>query len=188
MTMVLEMSGDHLPQLPLHYTEAEPHNDIPVHDPAYTIREEPLGTAKQIRIILIGAGASGLNMVRTLRLNLTNYELAVYEKNDEVGGTWYENRYPGVRCDVPSHNYQFSWRPNPPWTNFFSPADEIQEYLCRICDEECMRDVIKTSHRVLSARWTEAKGIWRLNVQDLKTGEEFEDYANFLLDASGILK
>jgi cation diffusion facilitator CzcD-associated flavoprotein CzcO len=187
--MVLEMSGDHLPQFQLHYTESEPYNDIPIHgpNPAYTIREQPLGTAKQIRIVLIGAGASGLNMVRTLRLNLTNYELAVYEKNDEVGGTWYENRYPGVRCDVPSHSYQFSWRPNTQWTNFFSPADEIQEYLCKVCNEEGMRDIIKTSHRILSARWDETKGIWRLAVQNLKTGEEFEDHANFLLDASGIL-
>jgi cation diffusion facilitator CzcD-associated flavoprotein CzcO len=186
--MVLEMSGDHLPQFQLHYTGPEPQNDLPAQDHVYTVREEPLGTAKQIRIVLIGAGASGLNMVRTLRLNLTNYELAVYEKNDEVGGTWYENRYPGVRCDVPSHNYQFSWRPNPRWTNFFSPADEIEDYLRKICDEEGMRDKIKTSHRVSSARWNEAKGLWRLTIQNLKTGEEFEDSANFLLDGSGILK
>jgi cation diffusion facilitator CzcD-associated flavoprotein CzcO len=186
--MVAEMSGDRLPQFQLHYTGAELQNIATPPDTSYKIREEPLGTSKPIRIVLIGAGASGLNMIRTLRLNLSNYELAVYEKNDDVGGTWYENRYPGCRCDVPSHNYQFSWRPNPEWTNFFSPAEEIEAYLCKICDEEGMRDVIKTSHQVSSARWSEEKGIWKLTVQNLKTGEEIDDYANFLLDGSGILK
>ncbi|KAK2073106.1 hypothetical protein P8C59_007412 [Phyllachora maydis] len=131
----------------------------------YRVRETPLGTAKHIRIVGIGAGASGLNMIRTLRLDLTNYEVTVYEKNAEVGGTWYENRYPGCRCDVPSHNYQFSWRPKHDWSNFHAPAEEIEEYLCELCDEEGMRDVIKTRHEIT----------------------EFDDYAHFLLDGTGIL-
>ncbi|KAJ3949097.1 uncharacterized protein N0V96_000209 [Colletotrichum fioriniae] len=70
-------------------------------------------------------------MIRTFRQKLTNFEHIVYEKNPEVGGTWYENRYPGCKCDIPSHNYQFSWKPNKEWSNFLSPAEEIQAYLCR---------------------------------------------------------
>lgn len=95
----------------------------------------------------------GMNMIRTLRIHLTNYEHVVYEKNPEIGGTWFENRYPGCKCDIPSHNYQFSWRPNPEWSEFFSPASEIQDYLCRVCDEEKMRDVIKTEHQVTGGIW-----------------------------------
>jgi cation diffusion facilitator CzcD-associated flavoprotein CzcO len=127
-------------------------------------------------------------MIRTLRLSLSNYELVVYEKNEDIGGTWFENRYPGCRCDVPSHNYQFSWRANHEWSNFFSPAKEIQQYLCKICDEEGMRDVIKPSHKVSSARWDEEKGIWNIEVKNQTTNEVFDDYANFLLDGTGILK
>ncbi|KAI0874121.1 hypothetical protein GGS24DRAFT_490247 [Hypoxylon argillaceum] len=153
----------------------------------YSVLEQPLGTAKHVRIVGIGAGASGLNMIRTLRRNLKNYEHIVYEKNSKVGGTWFENRYPGCRCDVPSHNYQFSWRPNPEWSNFFSPAEEIEKYLDRICEEEHMADVIKTRHRVTGAWWNESRGLWDLSVQNLETGVEFRDHANFIVDASGIL-
>lgn len=155
---------------------------------SYAIREEPLGTPKHVRIVGIGAGASGINLIRTIRKNMVNYEHVVYEKNEKVGGTWFENRYPGCRCDVPSHNYQFSWRPNPEWSNFLSPAPEIQEYLSRICEEEHMMDTIKLRHKVNGAWWDEKRGLWDLSVQNLETGEEFKDYANFLVDASGILK
>ncbi|KAK4043690.1 hypothetical protein C8A01DRAFT_32219 [Parachaetomium inaequale] len=154
---------------------------------AYTVQEKPLGSTRHIRIVGIGAGASGLNLIRTLRLNLTDYEVTVYEKNADVGGTWLENRYPGCRCDVPSHSYQFSWRQKKDWTNFFSGADEIGAYLCRVCDEEGMRDSIKTSHQVFSAWWNEKDGQWELVVKDLETGEEFGDHANFLVDGTGIL-
>ncbi|KAI0970307.1 hypothetical protein F4678DRAFT_136338 [Xylaria arbuscula] len=153
----------------------------------YSVIEQPLGTAKHVRIVGIGAGASGLNMIRTLRRNLKNYEHVVYEKNSKIGGTWFENRYPGCKCDVPSHNYQFSWRPNPEWTNFFSPAGEIEQYLERVCEEEHMLDAIKTRHRVVGAWWDESRGLWDLSVQNLETGEEFRDHANFIVDASGIL-
>ncbi|KAK4105331.1 FAD/NAD(P)-binding domain-containing protein [Parathielavia hyrcaniae] len=149
--------------------------------------EQPLGSTRHIRIVGIGAGASGLNLIRTLRLNLSDYEVVVYEKNADVGGTWLENRYPGCRCDVPSHSYQFSWRQKKDWPNFFSGAEDIREYLCRICDEEGMRDSIKTSHQVVSAQWDEKDGRWELVVRDLETGEEFGDYATFLVNGTGFL-
>jgi cation diffusion facilitator CzcD-associated flavoprotein CzcO len=153
----------------------------------YEILEQPLGTARHVRIVTIGAGASGINMIRTLRNTLKNYTHVVYEKNPKVGGTWYENRYPGCKCDVPAHNYQFSWKPNPAWSSFFAPAGEIEAYLCRVCEEEDLGKSIKTSHHVVEARWNE-KGVWELKVEDLNSGEVFDDYCHFLLDASGILK
>lgn len=156
----------------------------------YSIKEAPLGAPKHLRIVTIGAGASGINLIRTLRNTLPagTFEHVVYEKNKDVGGTWYENRYPGCRCDVPSHDYQFSWRKNPEWSNFFAPAAEINAYLCRICDDEDMRSVIKTAHSVRGARWVEEEGMWHLDVTDLASGTIIEDKAHFLIDATGILK
>lgn len=156
----------------------------------YSVRETPLGAPKHLRIVTIGAGASGINLVRTLRNTLPagTFEHIVYEKNKDVGGTWHENRYPGCRCDVPSHNYQFSWCKNPAWSNFFAPAAEIQAYLCRICDAENMRPVIKTSHMVRGACWVEDEAMWHLEVTDLVSGSIIEDKAHFLIDATGILK
>ncbi|KAK2772208.1 phenylacetone monooxygenase [Colletotrichum kahawae] len=118
----------------------------------YQVSEQPLGATRHVRIATIGAGMSGLNMIRTLRLHLTDFEHVVYEKNPEIGGTWFENRYPGCKCDVPSHNYQFSWRPNSEWSGFFSTATEIQAYLCRVCEEEGMREKFE-GHLIHSANW-----------------------------------
>ncbi|GJC80053.1 FAD-binding monooxygenase moxY [Colletotrichum liriopes] len=156
---------------------------------AYTIREAPFGTPRPIRIIGVGAGASGINLIRTLRntLGASTYEVVVYEKNEDVGGTWFENRYPGCKCDVPSHNYQFTWRPNPAWSSFSAPAAEIEEYLCQICDEENLRPCIKTAHQIVGASWSEPKAMWDLQIKDLGTGAVFEDYADFFIDATGIL-
>jgi cation diffusion facilitator CzcD-associated flavoprotein CzcO len=154
----------------------------------YEVLEQPLGTPRHIRIITIGAGASGLNMVRTLRKHLKNFEHVVYDKNPDIGGTWYENRYPRCKCDIPSHNYQFSWRPNPEWPAFYSSHDEIHGYLKRLCDEEHLWDSIRLSHRVTRAEWNEDEGKWHLHIKDVTTDAVINDHCDFLLDASGILK
>ena len=85
--------------------------------PAYAIVEEPSRSPRKIRIIVIGAGASALNFAHEIDTCALNVDLALYDKNPEVGGTWYENRYPGCGCDIPSVNYQFSWAPSPEWTS-----------------------------------------------------------------------
>ena len=156
----------------------------------YAIREAPLHMPRPVRIVGIGAGASGINMIRTLRQTLAglSFEHIVYEKNGDVGGTWFENRYPGCRCDVPSHSYQFSWRTNHEWSNMFAKSAEIKEYLCSICKDEDMFGSIKTSHKVNGAVWVEERSVWEIEVEDLKTGEAIHEVAHFLIDASGILK
>ncbi|KAL1841261.1 hypothetical protein VTJ49DRAFT_7263 [Mycothermus thermophilus] len=158
--------------------------------PSYTIREQPLGTPRHVRIIAIGAGASGINLLRALRLGLPagSYSVVVYEKNANVGGTWLENRYPGCRCDVPSHSYQFSWKRKRDWSNFFADAEEIDGYLKEAVGEvEGAREAIRTRHQVVGAWWREEEGKWRVRVKRLEDGEEFEDEAEFVVDATGIL-
>lgn len=166
---------------------APSHSDCRPSTP-YTIDERPLGKPKHLRIICVGAGVSGINLVRTLRLNLNDYEAVVYEKNESVGGTWFENRYPGCKCDIPSHCYQYSWRPNKEWSNFFATAEEIQAYLHKVCEEENLMQAIKLSHQVAAARWDEDSGLWNVRIRNLQTGEEFDDSADFLINGCGILK
>ncbi|RDL41620.1 FAD protein [Venustampulla echinocandica] len=157
------------------------------HTNTYSVSEKPLGTARHVRIVTIGAGASGINMIRTLRGKLTDYEHVVYDKNPSIGGTWYENKYPGCVCDIPAHNYQFSWNHNPSWSGFLAGTDEIERYLCKVCEDENMGPSIKTSHRVTSAIWNENKAIWELQVENLEDGKTFSDSCHFLLNATGIL-
>ncbi|MEO1136698.1 MAG: NAD(P)/FAD-dependent oxidoreductase, partial [Pseudomonadota bacterium] len=90
----------------------------------------PLDKAKKNgpRIAILGAGFSGMGMaIRLLQEGFDNF--VIYEKAQEVGGTWRENRYPGVACDVPSHLYSFSFEPNPNWSRRFSPGGEIWDYM-----------------------------------------------------------
>ncbi|MEM9014593.1 MAG: NAD(P)/FAD-dependent oxidoreductase [Pseudomonadota bacterium] len=78
-------------------------------------------------IAILGAGFSGLCMGARLR-QCGHKNFKIYEKADEVGGTWRENTYPGVACDVPSHLYSFSFSANPNWSSRYSPGAEIFEY------------------------------------------------------------
>lgn len=179
------MAEERLSQLSQQLNQISPADSVASK---YTVSEEPLGTARHVRVVCIGAGASGINLIRTLRKQATNFDLVVYEKNKEIGGTWFENRYPGCKCDIPSHNYQFSWLPNPEWKEFYSSATEIQDYLHRCCEKEKLYSAIKTSHRVDHAEWNDSEGVWSLRIVDEKSGKKFHDHCHFLLDGMGILK
>lgn len=156
--------------------------------PAEEILDRPLGDSDHVRVIIVGAGASGLNMIRTMRKHLVNFEMVVYEKNPEVGGTWYENRYPGCKCDIPSHNYQFSWHLNPKWSGFFAGAPEIEQYLLSLTEAEQLKTCIQLSHQIIHAEWKEDQTQWLITVKNLVTGDVFHDHCNFFLNAGGILK
>lgn len=83
----------------------------------YQIIEEPSRATRKIRIIVIGCGASAINFAHEVDINPLDLELVCYDKNPSIGGTWYENKYPGCGCDIPSNNYQFSWAPSAHWAS-----------------------------------------------------------------------
>lgn len=83
------------------------------------------------RILILGAGMSGMCMGIRLRQSGID-SFTILEKTDRVGGTWRDNIYPGVACDVPSHLYSYSFELNPSWSRVYSPGWEIQQY-CEHC-------------------------------------------------------
>ena len=90
-------------------------------------RITPTGSARtDLRIIVIGAGMSGI--LSAIKLKEAGVDFAVYEKADRLGGTWRENTYSGIACDVPSHFYSYSFALNPEWSRRFAPGAEIQAY------------------------------------------------------------
>ncbi|KAK5048147.1 hypothetical protein LTR84_005817 [Exophiala bonariae] len=153
----------------------------------YKVIEQPLGTRRPLRIVAVGAGASGLNLARHVELHMENVELIIYEKNEDVGGTWFENRYPGCACDIPSHNYQFAWEPNPDWTSFYSPWSEILQYFRDIAKKYELYRFIQFKQQVTSATWSEDEGIWSLTINSLETQEETSDWCHILVNATGVL-
>ena len=84
-----------------------------------------------MRFGIIGAGMAGiLSAIKLSEAGLTDF--TIYEKGDRYGGTWRENTYPGLACDVPSHLYSYSFAPNPGWSHQFSPGPEIREYFEKV--------------------------------------------------------
>ncbi|KAH7319073.1 putative dimethylaniline monooxygenase [Rhexocercosporidium sp. MPI-PUGE-AT-0058] len=156
--------------------------------PTYTILEEPNRRGRKIRVITIGSGASALNFAHDIDTSPLDIELAIYEKNPEIGGTWYENRYPGCGCDIPSVIYQLSWAPSSRWNSYYSSAPQILQYFKTVADEYNLRKYIKLSHRVVGATWSEESQEWHVKVQRGDDPEDvFDDTCSVLVNASGVL-
>lgn len=85
-----------------------------------------------LEVLVIGTGFSGVCVgIKLLEQGIRNFR--IYEKSQGIGGTWYENTYPGAACDVPSHFYCYSFEPNPNWSRVYSLQAEIQAYI-----EQCV--------------------------------------------------
>ncbi|KIW99944.1 uncharacterized protein Z518_10872 [Rhinocladiella mackenziei CBS 650.93] len=152
----------------------------------YKIHEEPYCTARTLRVIHIGAGASGITFSKFVEERLQNVELQIYEKNDDVGGTWLENRYPGCACDIPSASYQFTWERNPSWSQYYSESPEIWQYFKNVVDKHGLIKYIKLQHTVTGASWNSEEGLWEVHVRR-PDGTEFQDTCNVLVNGGGIL-
>jgi cation diffusion facilitator CzcD-associated flavoprotein CzcO len=131
-------------------------------------------------VAVVGGGFGGVGAAAMLKR--AGYEdVTVFERGERVGGVWHHNTYPGAACDIPSHLYEFSFAPNPRWSRRYAPQAEIQAYLEEIASRYGVRDRIRTSTEVLSARWDEARDTWVLET----TAGTHE--ANVLVTACGQL-
>ena len=132
-------------------------------------------------VLILGAGVSGLCMAIQLRkAGITSF--TILEKDDHVGGTWYENQYPGAACDVPSHFYSYSFEQNPDWSRKFSGQAEIQRYLQHCAEKYRLLPHIRFNTEVSRASFDEATGVWRVRTAN---GEELS--ANVLVSGVGQL-
>jgi cation diffusion facilitator CzcD-associated flavoprotein CzcO len=120
-----------------------------------------LGEPPHVRVAVIGAGFGGLGAAIALR-RAGIEPFVVLERRPGLGGTWWDNTYPGCACDVPSHLYSFSFAPNPRWARAFSEQPEIQQYLEEVADRFGVRGRIRLNTELLEARWDEQALRWRL--------------------------
>ncbi|KAL4876146.1 hypothetical protein BJY04DRAFT_231971 [Aspergillus karnatakaensis] len=157
-------------------------------DPAYKIIEQPIGTRRPIRVACMGAGYSGLMMgiIFSQRMKNKNAELVIYERNHDLGGTWLENRYPGCKCDIPAHNYAYSFEPKPDWPNYYATSQQIHEYMRGVADKYECNQYIRYQHTIKSAIWSEEKAKWELQVQQ-SNGAIFKDEVDVFINAGGVL-
>jgi 4-hydroxyacetophenone monooxygenase len=177
-------AGERLPPeyVPLAIEEAALNDRDPRHF-EWHARPDPtlLGS---FHVLIIGAGFGGI--CAALRLEQAGIPYTVCEKNDVVGGTWYENAYPDLRVDVPNHFYSYSFEPNPDWSDFFSRRDEIEAYAVACARKHGVEQKVRFRTEVVSAKYDESRSLWRARIRSEDGREEVLE-ANAVISAVGML-
>ncbi|MGH3632802.1 flavin-containing monooxygenase [Mycobacterium sp.] len=132
-----------------------------------------------MRFVVVGAGMAGV--LSAIKLREAGFsDVTVYEKADRLGGTWRENTYPGIACDVPAHLYTYTFAPNPEWSHAFAPGPEILAYFKSVANRYGVDSLIRYGNEV---RRLEFDGNhWRI---ETSTGEH--DQADVVIAATGVL-
>ena len=131
--------------------------------------------------VIVGAGFGGLGAA--IQLNRMGIDdLVLLEREDDLGGTWHVNRYPGLAVDIASVTYSYSFEPNPHWSRLFAPGAELKRYAAHIADKYDLRRYMRFGATVDAAHWDEDAGHWQVHVQ----GGEIV-HARYLLTATGFL-
>jgi len=133
------------------------------------------------RFIILGAGMSGI--LAAIKLRMAGHtDIAVYEKSDRIGGTWRDNSYPGLSCDVPAHAYTYEFAPNPEWSGYFAPGPEVQAYFEKVVADFQVMPIINFNSEVIRCTWRDASGDWQVETADGRIAE-----AEFIIAATGVL-
>ena len=118
-----------------------------------------------VDVLIVGAGFSGLCMgIKLLEAGMKSF--LIIEKSCEIGGTWWDNRYPGCACDIPSHLYSFSFAPSTEWTRMYPGQHEIHDYLKRCIEHYGLAPYLRLNTRFQEAIWDESEGAWNVTAAD----------------------
>lgn len=116
------------------------------------------------KVLVIGAGLTG--MAAAIKLDEAGYDYVVIEKNPDVGGTWFENRYPGVGVDTPSHFYSFSWEIWPDWKHYHPQGSDMQRYMLDVADKYDIRKNVRFNTKVETLIYDEQTRCWSVTVRN----------------------
>lgn len=142
--------------------------------------QRKIKTPENFQVVIVGAGVSGICMAK--KLNDIGVKYTILEKSSRLGGTWWENTYPGCGCDVPSHLYSFSFFLNPSWTRTYSKQGEILEYLRDAARRFSVFPHIKFDEHVSQCTWNNNTNLWKVTTKEGK-----EIFGNILISGSGTL-
>jgi cation diffusion facilitator CzcD-associated flavoprotein CzcO len=135
----------------------------------------------ELDAIVVGAGFGGMGAA--IQLNRMGYDkLAIIDREDELGGTWHVNHYPGLTVDVPSTTYSYWFEPNPYWSRLYAPGRELKLYAEHVADKYNLLRYLRLNTTVDSAQWDEGAQHWVVTLAD---GETL--VARFLIAATGYL-
>jgi cation diffusion facilitator CzcD-associated flavoprotein CzcO len=138
-------------------------------------------TTQQFDAVIVGAGFGGIGAA--IQLNRLGYDnIVILERQDELGGTWHVNRYPGLTVDCPSTTYSYWFEPNPNWSRLYAPGPELKRYAEHVVDKYDVRRHIRFNANVEGARWDEDAQVWHVA---LAGGDTLS--TQFLIAATGLL-
>ena len=138
-------------------------------------------TTQQLDAVIVGAGFGGMGAAIQLgRLGYDN--IAILDREDDLGGTWHVNRYPGLAVDVPSTTYSYWFEPNPHWSRLYAPGGEMKNYADDVADKYDLRRFMRFNTTVEGAAWDDEAQLWRVALNDGQTLS-----AQFLILATGFL-
>ena len=148
--------------------------------------EQPqlLAAARRLKVLVIGAGMSGL--LTGIRLSQAGIPFEIVESNPDVGGTWLVNTYPGCRVDNSNHMYSYSFEPNHGWPQHFSPQPELLKYFRGVAAKYDLKKHIRFDTRVEGLTWDEARSVWRVELKGKDGKTDFVE-ANAVITAVGQL-
>ena len=109
---------------------------------------------QQFDAVIVGAGFGGMGAA--IQLNRSGYDnFVILDREDDLGGTWHVNRYPGLAVDVPSTTYSYWFEPNPYWSRLYAPGAELKRYAEHVADKYDVRRYMRFNTTVEGARWDE---------------------------------
>jgi cation diffusion facilitator CzcD-associated flavoprotein CzcO len=121
--------------------------------------------AEHHRVVIIGAGIAGVGLgVRLLGSGIDDF--VICERNESVGGTWFEHTYPGCACDIPTHLYSYSFARNPNWSRLFPRQDEILSYVRATAERYGVTPHIRFRTEMERSSWDERAGLWRVRTSE----------------------
>ena len=131
--------------------------------------------------VIVGAGFGGIGAA--IQLNRLGYQkIVIVDREDDLGGTWHVNRYPGLAVDVPSTTYSYWFEPNPYWSRLYAPGAELKRYAEHVADKYNLLRYMRFNTTVEGARWDSDAQVWRVALGD---GETLS--TQFLIAATGFL-
>ncbi|WP_081495079.1 flavin-containing monooxygenase [Mycolicibacterium chubuense] len=136
---------------------------------------------QQYDAIVVGAGFGGMGAAIQLR-RLGYDNILILDREDDLGGTWYVNHYPGLAVDIPSPTYSYWFEPNPGWSRLYAPGSELKAYADHVADKYDLRRHMRFNSPVDGAHWDEETQVWHVG---LSSGETLT--ARFLITATGYL-
>lgn len=144
----------------------------------------PRAVLARYKVVIVGAGMSGI--LAAIRLKEAGLDFVIYEKNEDVGGTWLENVYPGCGVDTPNHFYSYSFEPDHEWSHFFAKRDELWDYFRKVAERHDLMAHIRFGTSVEAMDHDAATGRWTVRTRGSDGTAETVDAA-FVISAVGIL-